>query len=82
MPSANISSVDGNDDPFFARPKIGKLAAAFRERPAEERLHRAEQSDRGEKQAQDRDRGEPGGERERAFEDQEFADEAVQSGQA
>jgi hypothetical protein len=48
----------------------------------EERLHRTDENDRGHKQAAAPPPPCSRGEREGAFEDQEFADEAVQTGQA
>src|SRR5437899_9657393 len=36
---------DRNDDPLLASPQIRKPAATFRERTAEERLHRAHKHD-------------------------------------
>ena len=57
MPIANMSSVTGITIHLLAQAKIGKAAAAFRERAAEERLHRAHKNDRGDEQTDHRHRG-------------------------
>src|SRR6266496_469068 len=49
---------DRNDDELFASQKIGKRAATFDERTAEERLHRAHKRDRRDKQTYHCDSGE------------------------
>jgi hypothetical protein len=81
-PTANISSVTGNDDEFLARAQVRKSAAAIRERTAEERLHCTQKHDRCDQQTEDRDGREGPGDGERAFEDKELADETVQARQA
>ena len=82
MPIANMRSVTGTTIHFSPRRRSANCAAAFRERAAEERLHRAQENNRGDQQPEDRHRGEAGRERKGAFEDEEFADEAIQPGQA
>src|SRR5436190_14477421 len=69
----------GNDDEFLATEEIGKRATVFRERTAKEHLHGAQKSDGSEEQAQDSNRRRNHREAERAFENQELADETIQA---
>jgi hypothetical protein len=62
---------------FFAREKVRKRRARVRERAAEEQLDGAQKSNGGEKQAEHGDSRRNHREAESAFENQEFADEAV-----
>ena len=82
MPMANMSSVTGTNDQLLVPPEIGESVTTLRERPAEERLHRAQEDDGGEEQAEHGHGGKRRRDGEGAFEDQELADESVQAGQA
>ena len=68
------------DSPSFDQAKIWRTAAAFRQRSTEKRLHRPHKNDGGDKQSKHRDCAVTGHECEGAFENQEFANKAVQPG--
>ena len=67
----------GNDDELFASKKIRKAIATFSQGTAEEHLNRAQESHGGEEQAEEGHGGRDHREAERAFENEELADEAV-----
>ena len=82
MPMANIEKGDRNYYPLLVRPELGKSDTGFDERAAEKRLHHAHKNNGGEEKTEHRHRGKRGSNSEGTFEDEKFADESVQSGQA
>ena len=72
----------GSEGEPLAGGEVGEAGPFRVERAGEDALQDAEEEEGGDEQAEDRDRCGPGDERERAFEDEEFAEEAVEAGQA
>src|SRR5439155_11236322 len=66
-----------NDDELFASQEIGERAATFGQGTAEERLHGARKCNRRDEQANYCDSGERSRHRERAFENEKFANESI-----
>ena len=82
MPMANMSSVTGTMTIFSPRLRSGKALQLSASGPAEERLHGAEKNNGGEQETERGNGRERRRDGEGAFEDEKFADESVQPGQA
>src|SRR3954471_10836288 len=67
----------GNHDEFFSSQKIGKRAATFCERSAEESLHGSYKNDGGDEKAYHGNSRERRRHPERRFEDQKLADKSI-----